>query len=881
MLRFNKSAAARKLITKTTAAVTAFFVLSAPLNIFADVLGTHTSHKETQLAQGTILNINTFQNSDVGQQTEHFVTYTPNSDVVPILANGYSIYGKRTITQANDLLRGDGIYTAAGINADFFSFQTGVPMSNIIINGKVLSKDSANLPAIGFRSDGTAFMGNLPIETTMQTDSGTAVIECINKYRQPYALYLFTNEFSDSTHSPGYGINIVLGSVSGSFTLGSSVTAVVESISEDDGSVSIPQGKLVLSVASDASQELKDRLNILQVGTKVTFNTRELSGDERWNSAVYALGGLGGKLITNGSLDYSDESAAPRTAVGILADGSTVFYTIDGRQSGYSYGVRKETLARRLLELGCVEAMNLDGGGSTAIGGVLPGTTDFRVLNSPSDKGLRSCANFFFLKKNNAPSGIPYKLNLSDWGTPVLSGSSIQLRVESALDSSFGPADMPNDITFYLEQDSGTPSADGQSSVVYENGYVTVRGNGDVYVGAKSGSGASGSTMLKSVATPTELKIHNSTTGSEVTELSVIPGESVDLTGTAYWYGQQMVVADDSFTWRLVSDSDFIGEITNDGRFTASKNSGASGILAVNAGLCTYEIPVKIVDSEQVNTPAAYPQITNIKTSEGFSAEISSSNAVLTADNINLYIDGEPAAFEYNANTGTVLHKLSAEELSTYHRILLIVTDSTGASAMKACDIGKLSDNKNKFTDTEGHWASSYISYMAAKGVVNGSTDGDGTILFLPNNNMTRTEFAIMLCNYLGVNPSDYESTYIPFTDAGDIPWWAVNYVKAIYSLGIMQGQLTDYGVKFNPNSNIQRLEYAISIERLFPKGLAKSPITAADAADIPWWAMESMKLSTAQGILNGYPDGTLKPKQSVTRAEAVKILYTVFGAGK
>lgn len=881
MLRFKKSADSANLISKTTAAITAFFVLAAPLSGYADVLGTHTSHKESQLAQGTVLNINTFQNDDVGQQTEHFVTYTPNSDVVPILANGYSIYGKRTITQANDLLRGDGIYTAAGINADFFSFQTGVPMSNVIIGGKVLSKDSANLPAVGFRSDGTAFMGNLPIETIMRTDSGTAAVECINKYRQPYALYLFTDEFSGETHSPGSGINVVLGNVSGSFTLGGTVTATVESITEDDGSVTIPQGKLILSVSSDASQELKDRLNILQVGTKVTFDTRETSGDDRWSSAVYALGGLGGKLITNGSLDYSDESAAPRTAIGILADGSSVFYTIDGRQSGYSYGVRKETLARRLLELGCVEAMNLDGGGSTAIGGVLPGTTDFKILNSPSDKGLRSCANFFFLKKNNAPSGIPYKLNLSDWGTPVLSGSSIQLKVESALDSSFGPADIPNDIVFYLEQDSGTPSADGQSSVVYEGGYVTVRGNGDVYVGAKSGSGASGTTMLKSVATPTELKIQNKNTGAEVTEISATPGESIDLTGTAYWYGQQMVVADESFTWRLVSDSDSIGEITEDGRFTASKNSGASGIVAVNAGLCTYEIPVKINDSESETVPAAYPQITNIQTQDGFSAEISSANAALTADNIHLYIDGVSVAFDYNAAGGIVAHKLSADELGSYHRALLLVTDSTGASAMKSCDIGNLGENKNRFTDTEGHWASPYISYMASKGVVNGSTDGDGTILFLPNNNMTRTEFAIMLCNYLGIDPSDYESAYIPFTDADDIPWWAVNYVKAIYSRGIMQGQLTDYGVKFDPNSNIQRLEYAISIERLLPKGLAKSPITASDADDIPWWAMESMKLSTAQGILNGYPDGTLKPKQSVTRAEAVKILYSVFGAGK
>ena len=76
-------------------------------------------------------------------------------------------------------------------------------------------------------------------------------------------------------------------------------------------------------------------------------------------------------------------------------------------------------------------------------------------------------------------------------------------------------------------------------------------------------------------------------------------------------------------------------------------------------------------------------------------------------------------------------------------------------------------------------------------------------------------------------------------------------------------------------------MEYAMSVGRLLPKGLAGAPITAADGTDIPFWAKEDLKIATAQGILNGYPDGTLKPERSVTRAEAVKILYTIFGIGK
>lgn len=864
-------------ISGFSAALTALFVFSAPFSAQAEVLGSLTSQNATQFAQGTVFHTATFDNPDVGQQTEHYVTYTPNPDVVPILTNGASVYGKRTLTQANSVLENQGIASAIGMNADFFSFQTGVPMSNVIIDGKVISKDSDWRPAIGFREDGTAFMGNLPIVTTVTAEAGSFPVECINKYRQPYALYLYTGDFAGNTHAPGTGINVVLGSVSGDITLNRTITATVESITEDEGSVPIPAGKFVLSVDGTASQELKDRLNILSPGTSVSIQTSEATGDSRWDTAKYALGCLGGKLITGGQLDFQDEAAAPRSAVGIREDGTVLFYTIDGRQTGYSYGVRKETLARRMLELGCVEAMNLDGGGSTSMGGVLPGTTDFRILNSPSDGGLRSCANFFFLKKNNAPTGIPYILNLSHWGQPVLSGSSVQLRVESAYDSSYGPAEIPSDVIYSLEKDAGTPSPDGLGSGVYENGFVTVRGNGDVYVAAQSGNGASGSTMLRAVATPDELKIYNTNTGEEVRELVMNPGDSIALSAVAYWGGQSMIVANESFTWRVVSNDDSVGEIDDKGLFTTSQNSGASGLVAVNAGLCTYEIPVRIRESGELQEPEAYPVINGIAEDAQFTASLSSKNGAIPAENVKLAVDGKPVSFQYNNTNGQVIYPYPQDFKNAYHRITLSVTDETGISAIKSFDFGKLSQNANAFPDTLGHWASNYISYMASCGVVKGSDDGN----FRPDSSMTRTEFAIMLCNYLGLDPAVYAETPLPFIDAGEIPWWAVNNVKAVYALGLMQGQLNDYGVEFSPNDNIQRMEYAISIERLLPKGLASAPITAADEADIPFWGKESMKLATAQGLLSGYPDGTLRPRQSVTRAEAVKILYTIFGAGK
>ncbi len=852
------------------AALLVLFLLFGSFSAYAEVLGDAGFSRQTVISQGTVLYENTFFDPSVGKQSEHYILYTPNKDVTPILTNGASVHGKRTLTQANTFLNNNDIYSAAGVNADFFSLQTGVPMSNVIIDKRVVSKDTATLPAIGFRGDGTAFIGTLPIETVMQVGDSVTTIECINKYRQPYALYLYTADYGNQTHAVGNGINVVFSNISGDITLGSKITAVVESVDEYDGSLAIPEGKWVLSVAAEADPALVEKLTVLQVGDKVTFTTRETGNDPRWKDAVYGLGALGGKLLTDGKLDYEDQSAAPRTAVGIREDGSIVFYTIDGRRPGYSYGVRKETLAKRLLELGCTDALNLDGGGSTTLGATLPGMTEFALINTPSEP-QRSCANFLFLKKNRKPDGVPYALHVSNWGTPVLSGSSIQLTA-TAVDASYGPASA-NDISFSLKEDAMTPASDGKKTQVSKDGLVTVRGNGDVYITAKSGS-LTADTMLRAVATPGELKIYHAETGKEVSALTLEKGETVSLTASAYWYGEKMVVDDGSFTWRVVNDDKTVGEITENGTFTASQNGGATGVIGVNAGLRTYEIPVSIPADPEEDSFAYYPSIKGMASTAGFSATVTSENGEI--ETFHLYVDSKPVTAELESKTGRLSYSYPPDFSEGYHRFTVTATDQSGASAIQVFDLGSPKGTRS-FPDTKGHWAEHYISYMADCGIINGSDDGN----FRPGDRMTRTEFAIMLCNYLGIAPEDYASAELPFTDIDQIPWWAMNQVKAIYSLGIMQGQLTDYGVEFNPNANIQRMEYAISIERLLPKGLAKAPLTAVDQADIPYWAKESMKLATAQGILNGYPDGTLMPRQSVTRAEAVKILFSVFGVGK
>ena len=69
----------------------------------------------------------------------------------------------------------------------------------------------------------------------------------------------------------------------------------------------------------------------------------------------------------------------PRTAIARLKSGQILLVTVDGRQPGESIGMSLTMLADLLLEFGAIEAINLDGGGSTTM------VIKNKLVNKPSD----------------------------------------------------------------------------------------------------------------------------------------------------------------------------------------------------------------------------------------------------------------------------------------------------------------------------------------------------------------------------------------------------------------------------------------------------------------------------------------------------------------
>ncbi len=106
-------------------------------------------------------------------------------------------------------------------------------------------------------------------------------------------------------------------------------------------------------------------------------------------SHVILKDGATDNLATSTEFSYTRH---PRTAAGVTADGTVVLLVVDGRQPSISNGASLADLAYIMASLGCIDAVNLDGGGSSTF--ILKNEKGkFVTENSPSGGSLRSVAN--------------------------------------------------------------------------------------------------------------------------------------------------------------------------------------------------------------------------------------------------------------------------------------------------------------------------------------------------------------------------------------------------------------------------------------------------------------------------------------------------------
>ncbi len=100
-------------------------------------------------------------------------------------------------------------------------------------------------------------------------------------------------------------------------------------------------------------------------------------------------------LLKDGALvPHKTKVRHPRTVVGLDAMGKKLtILVVDGRKPGIAIGMNYDELAAEMLRLGCVQALNLDGGGSSVMAVRAIGKDQMEILNAPTDGRERAVAN--------------------------------------------------------------------------------------------------------------------------------------------------------------------------------------------------------------------------------------------------------------------------------------------------------------------------------------------------------------------------------------------------------------------------------------------------------------------------------------------------------
>ena len=175
------------------------------------------------------------------------------------------------------------------------------------------------------------------------------------------------------------------------------------------------------------------------------------------------------------------------------------------------------------------------------------------------------------------------------------------------------------------------------------------------------------------------------------------------------------------------------------------------------------------------------------------------------------------------------------------------------------------------FTDIDNHWASREIKTLANAKIAEGVSDTE----FNPEGTVTRAEFIAMVLRTAEISPKAYTGG---FTDVSAGDWYA-DTIQAAADAGLIDSHFVQGGAIL-PNQPITREEMASLINNIDVYKKANVPdyvgalSSFADGGSISDFARAAVSNLLMDGIIRGYEDGTFKPANTATRAEAAAMLY-------
>jgi len=342
------------------------FTLKNPNRVVVDIIKNIDQTREQQIAPG-IKYTSLLRYKPAGPVSIHIVDVTPGSGymIKPVLSND-AITGLERLQSMAE--RNQAI---AAVNGSYFALN-GEILGLLKIDGEIVSTSDVDRTALGVLPDGKILIDQSEYKGSIHLPNGTAIaITGVNHERGADDLILYNNYYDSMTSTNQYGSDYILSN--------GKITAIAH------GNAAIPPGGVVLSAHGIMEKSMAG----LKVGD--TIKITQTLGDV-WDKTTYAIG-AGPRLVKNGSVFLTSKEEnfpaditsgrAPRTAVGTTKDGHILLLVVDGRQQ-LSTGMTLLELAQFIQEWGAVDAMNLDGGGSSEM--VINGM----AVNKPSDGRERS-----------------------------------------------------------------------------------------------------------------------------------------------------------------------------------------------------------------------------------------------------------------------------------------------------------------------------------------------------------------------------------------------------------------------------------------------------------------------------------------------------------
>ncbi|MFS0726784.1 S-layer homology domain-containing protein [Paenibacillus sp. 1P07SE] len=229
-------------------------------------------------------------------------------------------------------------------------------------------------------------------------------------------------------------------------------------------------------------------------------------------------------------------------------------------------------------------------------------------------------------------------------------------------------------------------------------------------------------------------------------------------------------------------------------------------------------------------------------------------------DNIDLDVEQGTISGEIDhfTNFAAIAHPVEATD-ETDREDLLEPRDPTEASPQMT------------FSDLDGHWAEEAIYDLVGRDAIQGYPDGT----FQPNQSMTRAEFVAMAVHALNLKGKDVTNNTEQTFFADSEGHWA----REAIATATMQGIVSGYDeITFGVNDPITREQLALILLRTMGLPSVSNTVTFTDQDKIASWAVEAIAALQVEGVLTGYPDGSVRPQQELTRAEAAVVVSKVLG---